>query len=118
MTRAAVAALASCLALSGCGGSTHGTPTTEPNGAPVPSAEVARSRLEVYIASDIRHRAIAAAHAGATVTVESVRCVRRDRIHYVCRIRSSSSYGKGVNEFVADAIYDPRTEQAGYDIRP
>ena len=83
----------------------------------MPSAEVARSRLETYIASDIRRRAIAA-HAGATVTVESVRCVRRDRIHYVCRIRSSSSYRKGVDEFVADAFYDPRTEQAGYDIRP
>jgi hypothetical protein len=112
-----VAALAGGLALSGCGGSTHGSTSTEPNGAPAPSAEVARARLETYIASDIRDRAIAA-KSGSTVTVESVRCVRRDRIHYVCRIRSSSSYRKGVDEFVADAFYDPRTEQAGYDIRP
>ena len=116
MRPAAPAALLAGLVLAGCGGSPTPVPTG-PNGAPVPNAEVARARLETYIANDIRARAIEA-RIGSTVTVHSVRCTRRDRIHYVCRIRSSTSFREGVEEFVADAFYDPRTEQAGYDIRP
>ena len=116
MRRAAPAALLAGLVLAGCGGASTPIPT-EPNGAPAPSAATARARLEMYIARDIRSRAIAA-KIGSTITVHSVRCVARDRIHYVCRIRSSTSFRDGVEEFVADAFYDPRTEQAGYDIRP
>src|SRR5262249_1734304 len=103
--------------LAGCGGSPAPPTPTLPNGAPVPTAAEARTRLETYIASDIRSRA-AAAHIAPVVTVHSVHCVRRDRIHYVCRIRSSTTYRPGIEQFVADAFYDPRTEQAGYDIRP
>jgi hypothetical protein len=114
--RPSPAALVAVLALAGCGGSAKPVPTL-PNGAPVPTAAEARARLESYIASDIRSRAVAA-HIGRVVTVHSVRCVRRGRIHYVCRIRSSTTYRRGVQQFVADAFYDPRTEQAGYDIRP
>jgi hypothetical protein len=110
------AALLAGVALAGCGGPATPVPT-EPTGAPVPSAATARARLETYIADDIRARAIEA-RIGGTVTVHSVHCIRRDRIHYVCRIRSSTSFRNGVEEFVADAFYDPRTEQAGYDIRP
>src|SRR5262249_20900876 len=86
--RAGPAAVVLVLCLAGCGAATRSVPT-DPNGAAVPTAGVARARLETYIASDIRERALAA-HIGHTVTVHSVRCRRRDRIHYVCRIRSSS----------------------------
>ena len=117
MSRAAAGALLVALACAGCGGGRSSTTATLPNGAPAPTAAQARARLELYIAGDIRGRAIAA-KVGGIVTVHSVRCVRRGRIHYVCRIRSSTSYRNGVETFVADAFYDPRTEQAGYDIRP
>jgi hypothetical protein len=110
LRRAAAAALLAGLALAGCGGSSTPAPTE-------PSDATTRARLETYIASDIRSRAIAA-KIGSVITVHSVRCTRRDRIHYVCRIRSTTSFRNGVQEFVADAFYDPRTEQAGYDIRP
>jgi hypothetical protein len=83
----------------------------------MPSDEEATRRLELYIATDITERASKAGIA-EVVTVHDVRCRKRDRIHFVCRIRSTSDYGEGVDENVADATYDPRTENASYDIRP
>jgi len=116
--RPAGAALAAVLVLAGCGEARKATPT-EPNGEPVPTAVVARTRLEYFIATDIRERARESGLTG-TVRVRSVRCARHgDRIHYVCRIRTSSSYSKAkVDTNVADAFYNPRTDQADYNIRP
>jgi hypothetical protein len=108
------------LALAGCGGS---DPTSEPaagtapTGWPMPNDEEATRRLELYIATDITERASTAGIADV-VTVHAVKCRKLDRIHFVCRIRSSSDYGEGVDVNVADAMYDPRTENASYDIRP
>ena len=119
MTRGAGAALAGVvLVLAGCGEARKATPTG-PNGEPVPTAVVARARLEYFIAADIRERARESGLTG-TVRVRSVRCARHgDRIHYVCRIRTSSSYSKAkVDSNVADAFYNPRTDQADYNIRP
>jgi len=112
---AAAAALGTVvLGLAGCGGSTH-TATSETG---LPSAGVARARLEYFIAADLRGRAHDAG-LGAKLRVRSVHCVRHGRTRYVCRIRTSSTYSKAaVDETVADAFYNPRTEQAGYDIRP
>jgi hypothetical protein len=97
MTRGAGAALAGVvLVLAGCGEARKATPT-EPN----------------------RERARESGLTG-TVRVRSVRCARHgDRIHYVCRIRTSSRYSKArVDTNVADAFYNPRTDQADYNIRP
>ena len=107
------------LALAGCGGSEPREPATRtaPNGWPMPTDEEATRRLELYIATDIAARARQAGIADV-VTLHDVRCRKLDRIHFVCRIRSSSDYGDGVDENVADAMYDPRTENASYDIRP
>jgi hypothetical protein len=105
------------LALAGCGGSSSPPVSTGPNGWPMPSDEEATRRLELYIATDIQMRAVEAGLRDV-VTVHSVTCKKRDRIRFVCRIRSSSDYGEGVDVNVADAMYDPRTENASYDIRP
>jgi len=112
------AALAAGLALAGCGGHSAATTATGAGGEPLPTAAVASARLEYYIAEDLREQALSAGLRGK-LRVRSVRCVRRDRIHYVCRIRTTSSYSTTpVDTSVADAFYDPRTDQAGYDIRP
>ena len=101
------------LGLAGCGGGNEAAPRA----STLPTPDVARARLEMYIARDLRQRAISAG-SGATVTVHGVRCSSVDRTHYVCRIRASSAFRTGVDEFVADAMYDPRTENASYDVRP
>ena len=115
VTAALVAAAG--LLLAGCGDRKVKVPT-EPNGMPVPTAGEARQQLEYFIATDLRDRAHDAGLKG-TLRVRSVHCAKRDRIHYVCRIRTSSSYSSAaVDVNVADAFYNPRTDQAGYDIRP
>jgi hypothetical protein len=108
--RLALAAL--LVPLAGCGGGGQ-----QPSASTLPTQDVARARLEVWIADDLRRRARDAGST-ANVKVHGVRCASVDRTHYVCRIRSSSAYRPAVTEFVADAMYDPRTENASYDVRP
>ncbi len=98
-----LAAIVMLLALAGCGGST-GASDDEVNG-----------RIERFIASDIRHMAIRAGIVGS-LKVQRVSCVKVDRTHFTCRIRSTSNYGDV--DSIADVIYDPKTEDAIYDIRP
>ncbi len=91
------------LALAGCGGSTG------------PSEAEVSSRIERFIASDIRQMAIKAG-IGDSLKIRGVKCAKVDRTHFTCQIRSSSAYGNGHS--VADVIYDPKTEDATYNIRP
>ena len=91
------------LALTGCGGSTG------------PSDDEVTSRIERFIAADIRGMAIKAG-IGDSLTIKRVKCTKIDRTHFTCDIRSSNDYGNV--ESIADVIYDPRTEDAVYDIRP
>jgi hypothetical protein len=94
------------LGLAGCGSS------SKPSGD-----DEVRSRIERFIAGDIRHRAIRAG-IGGTLTVHSVRCVEVDPTRFTCRIRTSSDYGDRDADSIADVIYDVNTRRILYDIRP
>ncbi len=106
-TRRAAAAVALLLlpAAAGCGGSSK------------PSDDEVRSRVERFIASDIRAKAIGAG-IGGSLTVHGVTCAAVDRTHFTCRIRTTSEFGRHDANSIADAIYDPKTERMEYDIRP
>jgi hypothetical protein len=104
--RAAVAAaLLLVLTAAGCGGSSG------------PSDDDVSSRVERFIASDIRAKAIDAG-IGGSLTVHGVTCAAVDRTHFRCRIRTTSEFGRHDADSIADAIYDRKTERMEYDIRP